>query len=93
MGIFVRTIANLADGGTVQIPAKTGNLNKVYVTSANLTYVDVETNAGNTQIPKAVSTDYQSGFFPVQESIKAPLNITVHGPSSAEDITIICEFV
>ena len=94
MGFFKRTTASLdaGDSTTITGPAGTSGLNKIYVSSTNLTYAVVQTGQGSNELPKSANTNYQEGFFPLQQSGNT-VTVTAFGMSSAETVTILTEWV
>ena len=94
MGIFVRTVESKDAGETITIKAPAGksNINKIYITSANLTYAVVKTDDGANTIIKSANTNYQEGYYPLQQSA-SEIDVTVFGMSSAEAVTVETEWV
>ena len=94
MGIFVRTVESKDAGETITIkaPASKGNLNKIYITSTNLTYAVVKTDEGANTIIKSANTNYQEGYYPLQQPA-SEIDITVFGMGTAEAVTIETEWV
>lgn len=93
MGIFKRTVKSLATGESVTIskPIGTEGVKKVYLTSANLTYAQGQTDAGVNSLVKSANTNYQEGYYPLNQKTEE-LIITVNGIAVAEDVTIISEW-
>lgn len=94
MGIFIRTVESKDAGESISIKAPAGrsNLNKIYITSTNLTYAVVKTNDGANTIIKSVNTNYQEGYYPLQQSADE-IDITVFGMGAAENVTVETEWV
>lgn len=94
MGIFVRTVESKDAGETITIkaPAGRGNINKIYITSTNLTYATVKTEEGNNTIIKSANTNYQEGYYPLQQSA-SEIDVTVFGMGAAESVTVETEWV
>ena len=94
MGIFIRTVESKDAGETITIKAPAGksSLNKIYITSTNLTYAVVKTDDAANTIIKSVNTNYQEGYYPLQQSA-AEIDITVFGMGSAEAVTVETEWV
>ena len=94
MGIFVRTVESKNAGETITIKAPSGksSLNKIYLTSTNLTYGSVKTSEGVNSLVKSTNTNYQEGYYPIQQAA-AEIDITVFGMGSAEDVTVVTEWV
>ena len=94
MGIFTQKIVSLNGGESVTLDAPSGksSINKIYITSTNLTYANVVTDEGVNQVQKSANTNYAEGYWPLQQPAAKP-TITVFGPSTAENVTIIIEWV
>ncbi len=94
MGIFVRTVESKDAGEviTIKAPAGKGNLNKIYITSTNLTYAVVKTDEATNTIIKSTNTNYQEGYYPLQQPANE-IDITVFGMGTAEAVTVETEWV
>ena len=94
MGIFVRTVESKDAGEviTIKAPAGKSQLNRIYITSTNLTYAVVKTDEATNTIIKSTNTNYQEGYYPLQQSANE-IDITVFGMGSAEAITVETEWV
>ena len=94
MGIFVRTVESKNAGETITIKAPAGknNLNKIYITSTNLTYAVIKTDEATNTIIKSTNTNYQEGYYPLQQGA-AEIDITVFGMGSSENVTVETEWV
>ena len=94
MGIFVRTVESKDAGETITIkaPAGRGSINKIYITSANLTYASVKTEEGVNSVIKSANTNYQEGYYPLQQRADE-IDVTVFGMGSAEAVTVETEWV
>ena len=94
MGIFIRSVESKNAGETITIKAPAGksNLNKIYLTSTNLTYAVVKTAEATNTLIKSVNTNYQEGYYPLQQQADE-IDVTVFGMGSAESVTIESEWV
>lgn len=94
MGIFVRTVEtkNAGESMAIKAPAGTGSINKIYITSANLTYATVRTADGVNTIIKSANTNYQEGYYPLQQSAEE-IDVTVFGMGAGEAVTVETEWV
>ena len=94
MGIFVRTVETKDAGEmiTIKAPAGRSSINKIYITSTNLSYAVVKTDEATNSVIKSPNTNYQEGYYPLQQSA-GEIDITVFGMGSAEAVTIETEWV
>ncbi len=94
MGIFVRTVESKDAGETITIkaPAGKGSINKIYITSTNLAYASVKTEEGVNSVIKSANTNYQEGYYPLQQRADE-IDVTVFGMGSAEAVTVETEWV
>lgn len=94
MGIFIRSVESKDAGETITIqsPAGRGSINKIYITGATLTHAVVKTDEATNTIIKSVNTNYQEGYYPLQQTAEK-IDITVFGMAAAEDVTVETEWV
>lgn len=93
MGVFKRTVVSLDAGDSTNIkgPAGTGGIKRIYVTSTNLTFCTVKTDAHVNEVIKSVNTNLQEGYYPLEQSA-SEITITAFGMGAAENVTISTEW-
>ncbi len=62
----------------VAVPPGYSMLHKIYVTAANLVYMDVDAGGFTHQIPKAADTGFDTGFFTLNAQVQGNVVLTVH---------------
>lgn len=93
MGVFKRTVISLDAGDSVTIkgPTGTSGIKKMYLTSTNLTFATVKTDAHVNELAKSANTNYEEGYYPLEQSA-SEITVTAFGMGSAEAVTIITEW-